>query len=99
MAGAALLNVARGVHVTSPAGTDLSMDVTGRAGLANYGAADRSGHLDFWGLSAVQAAQVEGTTDGLLVRLRKINQVIIAILALFQIIPLTKARVYEPLKS
>jgi 2,5-dihydroxypyridine 5,6-dioxygenase len=43
------------------------MDKTGRRGLANYGAADRPGHLDFWGLGAVQAAQLEGTAEGRLV--------------------------------
>lgn len=67
VAGAALLDTARGVHITTPGGTDLTMDMTGRPGLANYGAADRPGHLDFWGLGAVQAAQTEGTTEGLLV--------------------------------
>lgn len=66
-AGADLLSSAGRITITSSAGTDLSMDKTGRLGLANYGAADRPGHLDFWGLGAVQAAQLEGTTQGRLV--------------------------------
>jgi 2,5-dihydroxypyridine 5,6-dioxygenase len=66
-AGAALLEPARAIRITSAAGTDLTMDKAGRRGLANYGAADRPGHLDFWGLGAVQAAQREGTTEGRLV--------------------------------
>jgi 2,5-dihydroxypyridine 5,6-dioxygenase len=67
LAGAAVLDAARTIRVTSPAGTDLVMDKTGRRGLALYGAADAPGRLDFWGLGAVQAAQVEGTTEGRLV--------------------------------
>ena len=66
-AGAAVLDAARRVHITSAAGTDLMMDKIGRRALANYGAADTPGHLDFWGLGAVQAAQLEGTTEGRLV--------------------------------
>ena len=43
------------------------MDKTGRRGLAAYGVADTPGHLDFWGLGAVQAAQLEASTNGTLV--------------------------------
>lgn len=67
MAGARLLDSASSLRITSGAGTDLTMDKTGRRGLAAYGAADVPGHLDFWGLGAVQAAQIEGTTEGVLV--------------------------------
>jgi 2,5-dihydroxypyridine 5,6-dioxygenase len=67
IAGARLLNDARQIRIVSDAGTDLVMDKTGRAALANYGAADTPGHLDFWGLGAVQSAQLEGTTQGRLV--------------------------------
>lgn len=67
IAGARLLEDARHLRITSPAGTDLTMDKTGRPGLAAYGAADVPGHLDFWGLGAVQAAQREGSTNGTLV--------------------------------
>lgn len=67
IAGAHLLDAANDIHITSAAGTDLTMNKTGRRGLAAYGAADVPGHLDFWGLGAVQAAQLEGTTEGNLV--------------------------------
>jgi 2,5-dihydroxypyridine 5,6-dioxygenase len=67
LAGARLLDVARQIRITSSAGTDLVMDKTGRGALANYGASDTPGHLDFWGLGAVQSAQLEGTTTGRLV--------------------------------
>jgi 2,5-dihydroxypyridine 5,6-dioxygenase len=67
LAGAALLDAASRVHITSPAGTDVTMDKQGRRGLAAYGAADVPGHLDFWGLGAVQAAQIEGTAEGTIV--------------------------------
>jgi 2,5-dihydroxypyridine 5,6-dioxygenase len=66
-AGAALLDQAREIRITSAAGTDLVMDKTGRRALANYGAADRSGELDFWTAGMVQAAQLEGTLEGRLV--------------------------------
>jgi len=66
-AGAALLEPARTIRITSAAGTDLVMDKTGRRALAHYGAADRPGQLDFWTAGMVQAAQLEGTLEGRLV--------------------------------
>lgn len=66
-AGADLLGPACRIHLTSEAGTDLVMEKPGRPALANYGAADAPGRLDFWGIGAVQAAQIEGTTQGRLV--------------------------------
>lgn len=66
-AGAAILESADVIHVTTPAGTDLRLRKAGRRALANYGAADAPGRLDFWGIGAVQAAQLEGTTEGRLV--------------------------------
>ncbi len=66
-AGAKLLHDAKIIRITSDAGTDLTMDKTGRAGLAHYGAADEPGHLDFWGAAMAQAAQLEGTLEGRLV--------------------------------
>jgi 2,5-dihydroxypyridine 5,6-dioxygenase len=66
-AGAARLEAARTIRITSPAGTDLVMDKTGRRGLAAYGYADEPGHLDFWGGGMVQTAQLEGMTEGRLV--------------------------------
>lgn len=67
LAGARLLDGARQIRITSSAGTDLVMDKSGRAALANYGVADTPGRLDFWGLGAVQSAQLEGSTTGRLV--------------------------------
>jgi 2,5-dihydroxypyridine 5,6-dioxygenase len=66
-AGAALLDAARLIRITSAAGTDLVMDKTGRRGLAHYGAADEPGRLDFWGAAMAQSAQLEGTLEGTLV--------------------------------
>lgn len=67
LAGAKLLDSARQIRITSAAGTDLVMDKSGRGALANYGVADTPGHLDFWGLGAVQSAQREDSTNGRLV--------------------------------
>ncbi len=67
IAGAALLDAARIIRITSLAGTDLTMDKAGRPGLAHYGAADEPGHFDFRGGAMAQAAQLEGTTEGRLV--------------------------------
>ncbi len=67
LAGAALLDRAEWIEITTRAGTHLTMNKAGRRGLAAYGAADRPGHLDFWGGGMVQAAQIEGTTHGRLV--------------------------------
>ena len=66
-AGAALLGPAREIRITSPAGTQLRMDKTGRRALANDGVADRRGELDFWTAGMVQTAQLEGTIEGRLV--------------------------------
>jgi 2,5-dihydroxypyridine 5,6-dioxygenase len=67
LAGAALLDAASDIHITSPGGTDIRMNKRGRRGLAAYGVADTPGHLDFWSLGAVQAAQAEGSAEGLVV--------------------------------
>jgi len=55
------------IRISSDAGTELLMDKTGRSGVANYGAADEPGHLDFWGAGMVETAQLEGTLEGTLV--------------------------------
>lgn len=65
--GAALLDRASRVRITSPHGTDLHMDKSGRAGIAHYGVADIPGHFDFWGAAMVEAAILEGTLEGTLV--------------------------------
>lgn len=66
-AGAALLDGADAVRITSKAGTDLSMDVSGRPGVASYGFADSPGHLDFWGAGMFQIAVIEDSMEGRLV--------------------------------
>ncbi|MBM3450889.1 MAG: hypothetical protein FJX78_07930 [Armatimonadetes bacterium] len=66
-AGAALFGPARRIRVQTAAGTDLVMDKTGRAALANYGFADVPGHMDFWAAGMIQTAQREGTLEGVLV--------------------------------
>ena len=66
-AGARLVEAARTIRISSDAGTELLMDKTGRSGVANYGAADEPGHLDFWGAGMVETAQLEGTLEGTLV--------------------------------
>jgi 2,5-dihydroxypyridine 5,6-dioxygenase len=65
--GAAHLDGAESIRISSRAGTELSMDVTGRRGVASYGVADDSGHLDFWGAGFFQIAVVEGSMEGRLV--------------------------------
>ena len=68
--GAERLAQARSVRITSPAGTDLVMDVAERPALAHYGVADVPGHFDFWGGAMVEIAQHEGTLEGTLVLTR-----------------------------
>lgn len=65
--GASYLQKADTLRITSPYGTDLTMQCTGRPALATYGVADEPGHLDFWGGGMVQTAQLEGTLEGTLV--------------------------------
>jgi 2,5-dihydroxypyridine 5,6-dioxygenase len=65
--GAKYLDRAATVQIRSAAGTDLSMSVEGRPGVASYGVADEPGHLDFWGAGFFQIAVVEGTMEGKLV--------------------------------
>jgi 2,5-dihydroxypyridine 5,6-dioxygenase len=65
--GAARLDRAETIRISSRAGTDLSMNVVGRRGVASYGVADEAGHLDFWGAGFFQIAVVEGSMEGRLV--------------------------------
>ena len=66
-AGARVFHEGSTVTIQSAAGTELEMDITGRPGVASYGAADEPGHLDFWGAGCFQVAVVEGSMDGRLV--------------------------------
>ncbi len=65
--GAARLDCAETIRIESKAGTELSMNVAGRPGVASYGVADEPGHLDFWGAGFFQIAVVEGSMEGRLV--------------------------------
>ncbi|MCZ7571190.1 MAG: hypothetical protein M5U01_21805 [Ardenticatenaceae bacterium] len=62
--GAWLLSEGSELRITSPAGTDLTMDIRGRRGVAQFGIADEPGRWDHWpsGLSLV--APVEGSVRG-----------------------------------
>jgi 2,5-dihydroxypyridine 5,6-dioxygenase len=62
--GATHLDRAETIRISSRAGTDLSMNVAGRRGVASYGVADEPGHLDFWGAGFFQIAVVEGSMEG-----------------------------------
>ncbi len=66
-AGAQVLSAGSTLRITSPAGTELAMDIRGRSGVAQHGLADEPGRWDHWpsGLSLV--APVEGTVRGRLV--------------------------------
>jgi 2,5-dihydroxypyridine 5,6-dioxygenase len=66
-AGAARLARADSIHITSAAGSDLTMFKGSRPALSNYGAADEPGRLDFWGGGMVQTAELEEATNGTLV--------------------------------
>jgi 2,5-dihydroxypyridine 5,6-dioxygenase len=66
-AGASLMRKSTTIRICSDKGTDLVMERGNRPVLANYGLADESGHLDFWGAGMVQTAQLEGTLRGTMV--------------------------------
>ncbi len=65
--GAARLEQAKQIRISSQHGTDLVMDKSNRPSLAHYGAADEPGHFDFWGAAMVETAQIEGSLEGTLV--------------------------------
>lgn len=65
-AGARLLSEGKRLRLTSPAGTDLTMDIGRRVGVAQHGIADEPGRWDHWpsGLSLV--APREGSVHGII---------------------------------
>jgi len=65
--GAALLSAASSMHVTSPAGTDLIIDVSGAEGSSGWGFADEPGHLDTWPGGLVSCFPGSGAVNGRLV--------------------------------
>jgi 2,5-dihydroxypyridine 5,6-dioxygenase len=66
-AGAITLTKGGKIRVTSPAGTDLTMSIAGRNGVAQHGIADVPGRWDHWpsGLSLI--APIEDTVEGKLI--------------------------------
>ena len=66
-AGADLLTKADRLHVTSPAGTDLVFDISGRSGVAQHGLADEPGRWDHWPSGLALIAAVEKSGQGRLV--------------------------------
>jgi 2,5-dihydroxypyridine 5,6-dioxygenase len=65
--GAQVLTEGSELRITSPAGTDLVMDIRGRFGVAQHGVADKPGRWDHWpsGLSLI--APLEASARGRLV--------------------------------
>lgn len=58
---------AKKIRFTSNAGTDLTMDKTGRPAAIQYGIADTPGHWDLWPAGQVACAPIEGSAEGKLV--------------------------------
>jgi 2,5-dihydroxypyridine 5,6-dioxygenase len=66
-AGAQLLTRAESMRIASEAGTDLSLDKTGRPGIGQHGIADVPGRWDHWPSGLVACAPVEGSVEGIFV--------------------------------
>lgn len=66
-AGAARLNRASTIRLRSEAGSDLILRKEGRAGIGQYGMADRPGRWDHWPSGLVACAPLEGSAEGTLV--------------------------------
>jgi len=66
-AGAAFLERGTKLHLTSPAGTDLTLSKRGRKGIFQYGASDIPGRWDHWPSGHVACAPIEGSAEGILV--------------------------------
>jgi len=67
LAGANVLGEGKRIRITSPAGTDLTFDKTGRKAFYQYGAADSPGRWDHWPAGQVACAPIEGSAEGILV--------------------------------
>jgi 2,5-dihydroxypyridine 5,6-dioxygenase len=66
-AGARVLSTARQLHITTPAGTKLSVDRGDRPVFMQYGFADTPGRWDHWPTAQVVLAPAEETAHGTLV--------------------------------
>ncbi|MBW1962941.1 MAG: hypothetical protein JRJ04_15975 [Deltaproteobacteria bacterium] len=67
LAAAEVLQRGKKLRLTSPAGTDLTFDKTGRKAMAQYGVSDIAGRWDHWPSGQVACAPIEGSAEGLLV--------------------------------
>ena len=67
LAGAAFLQKASKLRLTSSAGTDLTLRKEGRKGIFQYGASDIPGRWDHWPSGQVACAPIEGSAEGILV--------------------------------
>lgn len=67
LASAEILGPGKKLRVMSKAGTDLTMDKTGRAATAQYGYTDQPGRWDHWPGGLVATAPIEGSVEGTLV--------------------------------
>jgi 2,5-dihydroxypyridine 5,6-dioxygenase len=65
--GADLLTACRAMHITSPAGTDLRLDLTDRPGVAHVGFVDTPGRWDHWPSAICIAVPQIDRTEGTLV--------------------------------
>jgi 2,5-dihydroxypyridine 5,6-dioxygenase len=67
LAGGEIMSRGKLLHVTSPAGTDITFDKTGRPAMLQYGLADEPGRWDHWPSGAVACAPLENSAKGILV--------------------------------
>lgn len=66
-AGAALMDAASTIRVTSKAGTDLTVSKEGRRGTSQYGVSDVPGRWDHWPSAFVSTFPIDHTAQGRLV--------------------------------
>lgn len=66
-AGAEMMHTAKTMRIVSKAGTDLTLDKTGRKGHAQCGVADEPGRWDNYGFGLVACAPLEDSANGTLV--------------------------------
>jgi 2,5-dihydroxypyridine 5,6-dioxygenase len=64
LAAQEIMGPAKKIRFTSAAGTDLTMDKTGRPAGIQYGMADTPGHWDLWPSGQVACAPIEGSAEG-----------------------------------
>jgi len=67
VAGAKIMEKGGKIRITSPAGTDMTFDKTGRKAFAQYGASDAPGRWDHWPGGQVACAPIETSGEGTLV--------------------------------